>query len=292
MPNRGQNRRAALGVRVTPRQATWDFPADVPRFWFDGSPVKTAMLDAFTLSIPENERYYIRVLQRCLGRLDDHDLNNELANFIRQEALHGIAHKGFWSFLEHDGIRVSRFVHAANTVLYKWLEPLLPQRVHVAIVAAIEHVNAYTGHTFLSRQLLETADPRLRRLFEWHFAEEIEHKAVAFDTLNALYPGYGTRLAGAALAFPLVYSTLLSGVVWLLASRGELMRWRVMRDAYRLMISQGVLGETLHYLGRYLHPSFHPWEDDDYRLAQPILESFEGRPLRVSSMDTEFVAPS
>src|SRR3974390_1309912 len=81
---------APTGVAVPPRQATWEFPADVPSLWFGGSPALTAMLDAFTLTIPDNERYYIRVLQRCLPRVDDPGLRNELANFIRQEALHGI----------------------------------------------------------------------------------------------------------------------------------------------------------------------------------------------------------
>jgi len=273
----------AAGVKVTPRQAQWNFPADVPRHWFDSSPLLTAILDAFTLAIPDNERYYIRVLQRCMDRLGDPKQRNELANFIRQEALHGVAHKAYWQHLQQDGVQVSRFVGAVSTVLYKWLEPLIPQRLHVAIVSAIEHVNAYTGHIFLSRQLLRNADPRLRHLFEWHFAEEIEHKAVAFDVLDAVYPGYGTRMAGAATAFPVVYAELISGTVWLLACRGELLHWRTLRDLYQLMVGKGVLRNMLHYTWRYVQPSFHPWEDDDYELAKAVLESFDGKPLPIST---------
>jgi uncharacterized protein len=276
---------------VTPRQAQWDFPADVPRFWFNGSPLLTCMLDAFTLAIPDNERYYIRVLQPCLARLSDAEQRNEVANFIRQEALHGVAHKTYWQYLQQDGIKVSRFVSVVGAVVYKCLEPLIPQRAHVAMVAAIEHVNAYTGHIFLSRHLLRDADPRLRRLFEWHFAEEIEHKAVAFDTLEAAYPGYATRLIGAALAFPLVYLVLGSGTIWLLACRGELLRWRTLRDLYQFMIGQGVLRDMLHFTWRYLQPSFHPWEEDDYALAEPILRSFDGKPVRVSVTNTAAEVP-
>jgi predicted metal-dependent hydrolase len=292
MRNTTARRSPHADIAVTPRQAQWNFPADVPRFWFDGSPLLTCMLDAFTLVIPGNERYYIRVLQHCLVRLSDSEQRNEVANFIRQEALHGVAHKSYWQYLQQDGIKVSRFVNVVSTVVYKYLEPLLPQRVHMAMVSAIEHVNAYTGHIFLSRQLLQDADPRLRRLFEWHYAEEIEHKAVAFDALEAAYPGYGTRLIGAALAFPLVYAVLISGTTWLLACRGELVRWRTLRDLYQFMIGKRVLRDTLHFTWRYLQPSFHPWEEDDYALAKPVLESFDGKPLHVSDIGTAAEIPN
>ena len=268
----------AADVAVTPRHAAWDFPSDVPRYWFDGSPTRTRTLDVYTLLIPDNERYYIRRLKRSVDQIDDPAQKEELAAFFRQEALHGHAHNAYWENLRNDGIRTERFTRVVNTFLYRIVEPILPQRMHLANIAAIEHVNAYFGHIFLDRQLLRDADPRLRRLFEWHFAEEIEHKAVAFDALEAVYPGYLTRAAGAALTFPLFYLILFTGTAWMLASQGELMRRRTLSDLYGFWIRDGVLGDSLRYIGRYLRPSFHPWDEDDYPLARRFFATFETQP--------------
>jgi predicted metal-dependent hydrolase len=270
--------RPAADVSVTPRHAAWDFPADVPRCWFDGSPVRTRTLDVYTLLIPDNERYYIRRLKRSVDRIDDAAQKEELAAFFRQEALHGHAHNAYWANLQRDGIRTGHFTRVVNTFLYRIVEPVLPQRLHLANVAAIEHVNAYFGHIFLDRQLLRNADPRMRRLFEWHFAEEIEHKAVAFDALEAVYPGYATRLAGAALTFPLFYTILFAGTAWMLASQGELLRRRTLRDLYGFWVRDGVLRDSLRYIGRYLRPSFHPWDEDDYPLARRFFATFDTHP--------------
>ena len=268
----------AADVAVTPRHAAWEFPSDVPRYWFDGSPALTRTLDVYTLLIPDNERYYIRLLKRCVDRIDDPAQKEELAAFFRQEALHGHAHNAYWENLQQGGIRTERFTRVVDTFLYRIVEPILPQRLHLANIAAIEHVNAYFGHIFLDRQLLRDADPRMRRLFEWHFAEEIEHKAVAFDALDAVCPGYLTRLAGAALTFPLFYAILSAGTAWMLASQGELLRRRTLRDLYGFWIRDGVLRDSLRYIGRYLRPSFHPWDEDDYPLARNFFATFEAHP--------------
>ncbi len=268
----------AAEVVVTPRHATWEFPPDTPRYWFDQSPALSSMFDVFTLVVPDNERYYIRTLQRCLPRIGDPAQKKELADFFRQEALHGHAHDQYWKNLRDEGVRIDRFSRVVNTFLYKIVEPVLPDRFQAANVAAIEHVNAYLGHIFLAKQLLRNSAPGMRRLFEWHFAEEIEHKAVAFDALETAYPGYLTRLTGALLTFPLFHLILFSGTMWMLASRGELLRWRTVTDLYRLWIADGVLLDTLRYIGRYLKPSFHPWDEDDYALAQDFLATFEVKP--------------
>ena len=41
----------------------------------------------------------------------------------------------------------------------------------------------------------------MREMLAWHAAEEIEHKAVAFDVLQAVAPSYALRMAGLFFAF-------------------------------------------------------------------------------------------
>ena len=241
----------------------------------------TCLLDAFTLVIPDNERWYIRVLQRSFDRIADPVLKNEVANFIRQEALHGVAHKGYWESLEREGLPVSGFIRCLDLTLYKFLERITPHRVQIAIVSVIEHINGFLGHIFLTHQLLRDADPQMRLLFEWHFAEEIEHKAVAFDALAAVYPGYLTRLLGALMGFFLTYSVLATTTVWLLVRRGVLLRRQTWRDLRQFLREDGVGLDIVYHTMRYFHPSFHPWEEDDYFLAKPILDRFDGKLLRI-----------
>ena len=57
--------------------------------------------------------------------------------------------------------------------------------------------------------MLDAADPAMQQLLAWHAAEEIEHKAVAFDVLQQIDPSYALRIAG------LVYATVMLGGFWL-----------------------------------------------------------------------------
>jgi uncharacterized protein len=273
-------------IKINPRSLSWDYTTSVRKYWFDGSPALTHLLNVYTLLVPDNERYYIRALTPCLDLLDDPEQRTELLQFFRQESLHGVAHQKYWKQLEAQGCRIMPFVKGVDLVLYRLLEPLQPQRVRVAIVAAIEHINAFWGHEFLHRDLLAPADTALRELFSWHFAEEIEHKAVAHRALTRLYPGYGTRLVGALLAFPLFYLLVASGTAWLLAGDGELLKRRTWRDLGRLCFEHGFLRASLSHMWRYLKPGFEPWTLDDSKLSVATLSVLQTRTLRTPAAPT------
>ena len=157
------------------------------------------------------------------------------------------------------------------------MERAQPHRLKMSIVAAIEHVNAVWGNIFLTRDLLAPADPVLRELFSWHFAEEIEHKAVAHRALAAMYPGYFTRVLGGLVAFPLFYLIMLAGTVYLLAGDGELWRRRTVRDLAGLWFRQGFLRDSFHHLLRYLRPDFEPWDVDDLALSTATIDKLSAR---------------
>ncbi len=268
-------------VKLSPRTLTWDFATNSRKYWFDGSPAISHFLNVYTLLVPDNERYYIRALVPCLKVLEDPEHRTELMQFFRQESMHGVAHQKYWKEMEAQGCKVQPFVHAVDVLLYKIMEPLQPHRLKMSIVAAIEHVNAVWGHIFLSRNLLEPADPVLRELFSWHFAEEIEHKAVAHRALGAMYPGYFTRALGALVAFPLFYLILLIGTIYLLAGDGELFKRRTMRDLAKLWFKQGFLKDSLYHMLRYFRPGFEPWELDDLTLSMSTIQGLSVSPRKV-----------
>jgi predicted metal-dependent hydrolase len=88
----------------------------------------------------------------------------------------------------------------------------------------------------------------------------------------------------------LFYLILFAGTAYLLASHGQLLRRRTVSDLYRLFIRDGVLSASLRAMGRYLKPSFHPWQIDDYGLADPILSSYAAAAQPEPAED--LVAPS
>lgn len=259
--------------KLVRRKLDWDFPPSIPANWFGGSAALTALLDTFTVVIPDNERYYVRTLRAEVRGAADACVRDEMLAFFQQETLHGNAHRKYWANLRDGGVHADRFARAVDAVLYGCVERILPHRLNVANVAAIEHVNAYLAHAFLRRGTLRHADPAMRRLFEWHFAEEIEHKGVAFDALARAYPGYATRALSGVLVFTLFHALLALGTGYVLLRRRELFRRRTMADLWRFWIREGFLAESLRAMGRYFAPGFHPWRVDDYALAEPVLRA-------------------
>ncbi len=258
-------------VPVEPRRLKWDFSRS-KKYWCDGSPILTHTLNVYTLLVPENERYYIRTLNRHIGKLSDESQLAELQQFFRQESLHGVAHQKYWEKIRQYIPDVDAVIGRLNYFLYRILEPAQPDRLRVAFVSAIEHVNATWAHAFLSEDLLSDSDPELKRLFYWHFAEEIEHKNVAFRALESIYPSYFLRVFGFLLAVSVFYAVLVFGTFALLRRDNQLLRMRHISDLYKFFITRRFLRHNVKESLRYLKPAFRPWDLDDLHLATNALE--------------------
>ena len=246
----------------------------------------THMLNTYTLLVPDNENYYIRHLNRCADKITDPELSERLQSFCRQEAQHGIGHKVYWKNLSEQGISYEGFVRLVGWFNYKLIEPILPQKVHLANIACIEHINAYLGNFYLERNLLGNSDPRMRVLFYWHFAEEIEHKSVAFDVFNEVSGSYVLRLLAAALVFPLFYLLNTCGTFYLLWQDGQFFRLRTWKDFGRFLFREGALLHALGNMLNFLKPGFHPSRLDDYSLVKEFFSRDEN-----SRHFREFPAP-
>jgi predicted metal-dependent hydrolase len=160
-------------------------------------------------------------------------------------------------------------------LLYKVLEPITPLWLRISMVSCVEHVNAYMAHEFLGQDLLREATPELRALFEWHFAEEIEHKHVVFEVLQTLPMRYPLRLLGALLVLPLFYALQAAGAAYFLRQdRALLARGTWSRLRAHLFGRDHMLRRTLGHVLAYLRPGFHPWQLDDAALARRVIERY------------------
>lgn len=261
-----------MNETITPRRFVSKMDSDIPKHWLPGNEVLSSLLNAYTILVPANEGFYVRTLKACMPLLDDPQLRGRCAKFIHQEAQHGVAHVRYWDNLDEQGYRFRRFERNVDKLVFRTMEKIGPLWLRVSLVSCVEHINAYVGHEFLTQNVLAEADPRVKDLMEWHFAEEIEHRRVAFDLLRHVAPAYPVRLLGFALTVALFYLLMGGQAIALLRQDGLLWRrstWAQIRS--HLGSGHHMFRRTLRHLLDYLRPGFHPSQMGDDAMAAGVL---------------------
>ncbi|WP_180017135.1 MULTISPECIES: metal-dependent hydrolase [unclassified Acinetobacter] len=158
--------------------------SEIPRYWFGGDPFLTRMFDALSLTFPDGERYFIQSVRLFHDQIKDPDLQKRVADFIRQEAQHGIAHDKMNNLMREQGMPVDQFIQRLNYMMDYDLKNRSPE-YNIAVTAAAEHLTALMAETFYGQKdTLRNAHPFVRAMFAWHAIEEMEHRDVAFDVMK------------------------------------------------------------------------------------------------------------
>lgn len=244
--------------------------------WFDGKPLATQFLNAYTLLIPEGERFIIRTCRPHLDRADP-GLRDELCRLFFQEGSHAREHARVVEAMSAKGLGLNLFRKLVERFSYRLLEPFSPSKLRLATAAAIEHHNAVIAGFFLRQALLQGIRVgEMRRLFLWHFAEEIEHKEVVFKLLERVSRSWSLRAFGllvscATFLFYLVLGTLLLGLktraVYAAAVWRELLTQCLGRE--------GLLALLVKESVRYLAPGFRPRLEESRTLLDSALAELE-----------------
>jgi predicted metal-dependent hydrolase len=258
-----------------PRSPGVDLDAPVPRHWFGGNAFATHVANGVNLLFPAGERFFVRSVNHYLDRIQSPLLRAQIKGFFGQEGRHAKEHERVFSILEEQGYDVRRFLAVYERIAYGVIERLAPPELCLATTAACEHYTAIMAENALRLGLLEHAHPTMRALLLWHAAEEIEHRAVAFDVLREVNPSYALRLAGLAMATACLGGFWIAGATMLLAQDRRLggkrlvAEWRVVREQ-RQAKREGVFWRGLR---EYLRPDFHPLDKDTDALAAQYLAS-------------------
>lgn len=257
---------------IKPRNPDLVFDESIPKHWFGDSVLASHMVNGVNLLFPAGERFFVRSVHYYLDKFEDPELKKEVRGFFSQEGRHAHAHEEFFERMEAQGYEIREFLKLYEKVGYKYIEPNAPAWLRLSTTAALEHYTAALAHAALRYKLLDHAHPALRELLYWHASEEIEHRAVAFDVLAKVAPGYPIRIAG------FVTATLLLGAFW---TAGMIMLMRQDNQHEPLNLSEdfkkfkkiGIRPRRLaKALSAYLRPSFHPLKMDDMdELAQQWL---------------------
>jgi uncharacterized protein len=259
-------------MAIRARRPELPLSAGIPRHWLAGSAVATHLANGINLLFPSGERFFIRSVRHYLDRIEDAAEREDVRGFFGQEGRHAAEHERFFELLEAQGYEIRRFVRWYERRSAE-IEARLSPQLRLATTAAAEHFTATLAYAALAEGLIDSAHPEVKALLFWHAAEEIEHKAVAFDVLQKVAPGYGVRALGLAVA------TLTLTGFWFVAAKHLLRQeglslFAVARELRRLGAEQP-LGRRVFLRGirEYLAPGFHPWQRDDRRLAERGLET-------------------
>jgi uncharacterized protein len=254
-------------MAITPRDLDVDY-AQVPRFWHAGSAVATGISNGVNMLFPHGERFFVRSVKHFLDRIEDPTLRAEIKGFFGQEGRHAREHDRFNEILRAQGYEIDRFLELYAKIAL-WIEARTPPKLNLAITAASEHFTAILAEGALSRGVLDACHPSMRALLAWHAAEEIEHKAVAYDVLQQIDPSYALRVAG------LVFATVLLSSFWFWGARTLLRQDGMTWKKFRTEVANAPPERRDPFIRRvfvrgireYLRRDFHPLQTRNDNLA-------------------------
>ncbi len=244
------------------------FDHTIPRHFVRGNAVATHLFNGLNMLFPLGERFFIRSVMDQVPRIHDALLLTQVKGFVAQEGVHAHEHDRYFDVMRAMGYRTDGFRGRFRTFM-RWIGRL-PAPLRISITAAAEHYTAtFSALALDDEYIVRDLHPMMRKLIVWHCTEEIEHKAVAFDVLQATHPSYYLRVLGFAIAS-----------VGLLAWAGA--------GAWMLLRQDGVDRTTFHAHGgnvltrndaefprtvwrnlrAYLRRSFHPNDIDNLALAR------------------------
>jgi hypothetical protein len=247
--------------------------AKLPLHYVPDEPFATHVLNVLHLLLPAGEEFFVEVFKKTLPLIKDDQLRLDVQGFIGQESVHSQAHSGVLDHFAAQGVDVTPY-----TDQIKWLfERLLGDRPRrslrrqhswlleqVSFVSAIEHYTAILGEWILNAPAHDAigTDRTMLDMLRWHGAEEVEHKAVAFDTMKHLRAGYWRQVRAQLVVTPAMLWLWIRGVRFMYSVDPQLPpgakpRWRDYFHAARRGLVPGPM-RFIRVVGDYYRPGFHP----------------------------------
>ncbi|MES2091702.1 MAG: metal-dependent hydrolase [Pseudomonadota bacterium] len=264
---------------IVPREKLdFGLDGDIPKYWFGGDAFKTRFFDAMSTMFPEGERFFISCVRDFRDQVTDPVLMQEIKDFIRQEGQHGIVHTQFNNRLKAQGIDVDMLERMEKQLLFNIVRKYVPKKHTLATTAAAEHMTAIMAHSFFERkEVLESADPRMRAMYAWHAMEEIEHKAVAFDVMQKIakvwYPRRVLAMMEVTLGFT-IHALLITRYMLKVDGFSRWERTKMWAKGLWWLYKPGGLFLSIfgHYI-QYYKPGFHPWQTGQMHSYQLWLDT-------------------
>lgn len=255
---------------IPKRDVQFDFSKVNLRHWHPDGTLLSHYFNVQSLLFPQGERFFIRSVRHFREQIRDPLLQQQVAGFIAQEAMHGREHEAYNAALAGIGYPVGKMERWVSRLL--WLaEKAMTSKERLAMTVALEHLTAIGAADLLEdERLLAGADPEMARLWRWHAMEETEHKAVAFDVYRevagtgwwAWFRRCWVMLQVSALMQLMILMFLLQAT----ARCGSLLDLSGWRALFRsLWLTPGPMRRQFRRYWQFFRPGFHPWQIDNYQ---------------------------
>ncbi|TRO58047.1 metal-dependent hydrolase [Streptomyces sp. IB201691-2A2] len=275
---------------ITPRRVSFDWE-ETPLHWIPDEPTATHVINVLHLLLPAGERWFVKVFKEGLPLVSDPELLKDVKGFMGQEATHSVQHSYVLDHLAAQDLDTAAYTKHVDYLFQKILGETPPLgapisapewlRFRLSVIAAIEQFTAVLGDWVLAAEGLDRAgsDEVMLDLLRWHGAEEVEHRAVAFDMYQHCggegLPRYARRVAGMAVTAPVMLYMWAWGAAYLIRHDPRLAgRLRYSLGAHNRAVRKGLL-PTWKELGsavpRYLRRSYHPSQEGSMRRAVEYL---------------------
>lgn len=258
--------------------------APPPRWWHSGDPGRTAFFNALSSTFPVGEKFFMTSVRHYRDDTPQ-PLRSQIDDFVYQEAMHSREHVVFNRQAQDVGYDIAPLEDRARRTI-AWVKRRSPLQ-QLAATCALEHFTATLAHDALANpEHLAGATDETRRLWQWHAIEEIEHKAVAFDTyLHAAR--HMSRFRRWLKRSSVMFFTTVRFHYVIFRNTADLLRQDGCNDfaTWRGLLGYlygrpGPLRALLKGVFVYMRPGFHPWEIDDRSLLVRALAVLEDVPPR------------
>jgi uncharacterized protein len=264
-------------LEITPRDRRFGREAGhvQTRWWLNNDPIATAFYNALSVTFPKGEAFFIESVKAHRDGTPP-KLAEEIRSFTMQEVMHSREHLAFNRRVVDSGYDVTLLEKRVDDILelVKKRRPI----INLAATMALEHFTA-----ILARELLENpkhlkgAEQEAGDLWRWHALEEIEHKAVAYDTwLYATrdwtrFKRWWVKSLMMLLVTQNFIPQRLAGMLELLRQDGITGYRAKAKLLWYAFGNPGMFRKIAVAWGAYFLPGFHPWNADETHL----LEGFE-----------------
>ena len=254
---------------LRPRRLDFDLEgADVSTYWYDGDPFKSHFFHAFSLTLPLGEGEFMRSVRAVESRITDLDLKEQVRGFCQQEGNHAVMHQKMNSLLIRKGYDLVSMEGDQRWLIRKGRKHCSDDFL-LAMTVAGETYTMRIARMLLEGQILTNADERMKRFWEWHAIEELEHRSVAFDVYENVCGKTSIRFL-AIVSFTLAFWILtLRWTRRLLAHDGLVRKPKIwISGAYYLLRWNGIAFNTIRGAMRFMLPGYHPGRAADDELLR------------------------
>lgn len=264
---------------IIPRDLRFDLVENADAAWFDGDPLKSAIMDGFAVLLPEGERFFIRSLRHYVDRVGDPVVRQDIRGYTVQEAFHAREHEAYNQALRKLGHDVDSMEAVVRGRLGGEQSPF----ACLLVTCAIEQMTyAFARFTLSRPALMRDSRAAYRRLWTWHALEELEHSKVALRVLRAATPGLPgwkrylarvTVMNVVLVRFLPMATRNISAIAQASGVRPGLRSW--LRALWLLFGTPGFLRAALPPLLAYYRPGYTGERAADALLVQQGREALE-----------------